>query len=289
MELPIPYAWMMALERPEVPFLLFTEVGRLMDSEYLARFGFLPNAETGYAPGGLSEGWQAPEGLTEVVTDSLNNPDGLPVGFARTEDWANERTGEEVDVLGFTCAACHTGQLNYQGRGIRIEGGPAMTDLGKFRTAVGYALGMTLLPGRFGRFADRVLDPGQDADSLKEAIRGFISAGQRLQRQTADIYPTEEGFSRLDAIGRIGNFVFAEELDPVNFAVSDAPVNFPHIWDTPWLEWVQYNASFSQPMMRNAGEAMGVFASVNFDSIDSDEQLFRSTIAAVDLHEMERK
>src|SRR5690606_25177832 len=47
------------------------------------------------------------------------NPDGLPVGFVK-EYYKGK------DYVGYTCAACHTGQVNYQGQAIRIDGGPAM-------------------------------------------------------------------------------------------------------------------------------------------------------------------
>jgi hypothetical protein len=70
-------------------------------------------------------------------------------------------------------------------------------------------------------------------------------------------------------------------------------VNFPHIWDAPWFDWVQYNASFKQPMMRNVSEAVGVFASVNMQGagsggpIEDDPLLFSSTVDIISLYEME--
>src|SRR6187402_2117117 len=50
------------------------------------------------------------------------NPDGLPVGFVK-ESYKGK------DYVGFTCAACHTGQLNYKGTALRIDGGPALADM----------------------------------------------------------------------------------------------------------------------------------------------------------------
>ncbi len=49
---------------------------------------------------------------------TFSNPDGLPVGFV-----ADNYKGTKY--LGLTCAACHTGQVNYQGTAMRIDGGPA--------------------------------------------------------------------------------------------------------------------------------------------------------------------
>ncbi len=74
-----------------------------------------------------------------------------------------------------------------------------------------------------------------------------------------------EGFSRLDALNRIGNQVFA--LDPHrydNYVNLNAPVKYPHIWTSSWFDWVQYDGSIMEPLVRNAGEAMGVTAEVDF-------------------------
>ena len=36
-----PYEWLMALEQPTIPWLLFTEVGLFSDTAYLDRYGFI--------------------------------------------------------------------------------------------------------------------------------------------------------------------------------------------------------------------------------------------------------
>ena len=43
-----------------------------------------------------------------------------------------------------------------------------------------------------------------------------------------------------------------------NLHANDAPVSFPPVWTVPWLWWAQYDASIEQPLIRNAGEALGV-------------------------------
>jgi mono/diheme cytochrome c family protein len=300
-ELPMPYEWLVNLERPEVAPTIFSEVGLLFAPDYISRFGFLTNPDTSYDYDSLTLHWAEEPGLSTLSLYEENNPDALPIGFTRFEDWVDERTQETVDVMGFSCAACHTGQLNYDGTGIRIEGGPALTDLGKFREAVGVALAMTYyIPTRRARFIERVHGPDatdEQVAELERKMKALISRGKALADYEAanGIYPVVEGFGRLDAVGRIGNFVFGEEITWENLVPADAPVNFPHIWDTPWFDWVQYNASFSQPMMRNAGESMGVFASVNMGDttyFGSGEEVdtilpFQSTINVVNLHEME--
>ena len=51
------------------------------------------------------------------------NPDGLPVGFAKGKD----REGREW--FGFSCAACHTGQISYGPHTIRVDGGTTLADV----------------------------------------------------------------------------------------------------------------------------------------------------------------
>src|SRR3546814_1009796 len=67
---------------------------------------------------------------------TLFNPDALPVGFVK-------ETYQGKDYVGFTCAACHTGQITYKGRAIRIDGGPAMADMVLFLTELTDALMQT--------------------------------------------------------------------------------------------------------------------------------------------------
>ena len=58
--------------------------------------------------------------------------------------------------------------------------------------------------------------------------------------------------------------MFSIDLNkPENYAGSSAPVHYPRIWNTPWFDWVQYNGSIMQPMVRNAGESLGVSAELN--------------------------
>ncbi|WP_374943244.1 di-heme-cytochrome C peroxidase [Sphingomonas sp.] len=261
--LPIPYSWFVALERP-VPSL--TSPGLFSDPAYLDRFGFIPSPR------------------------SDANPAGLPIGFARTSA-IDPTNGQPFDQLGFTCAACHTGRIEYGGTTILIDGGPAMTDVNKFRGALGFALGLTKLsPPRFLRFAARVLGPGRTSVQvarLKVQLDTLVIKAKLLQfsepHQQGNV---EEGYGRLDALNRIGNEVFGSQLgDPRNFAATSAPVAYPHIWDTAWFDWVQYNSSIEQPMVRNAGEAMGVRALVNYDGRAAPR--FTSTIPIDRLHAIE--
>jgi hypothetical protein len=71
--------------------------------------------------------------------------------------------------------------------------------------------------------------------------------------------PTAPGFGRLDAVHRGGNLLLAAPIvEPKNYAPTTAPVSFPALWDTPYFDWVLYNASIRQPMARNVIEALAV-------------------------------
>jgi hypothetical protein len=71
---------------------------------------------------------------------SPENPDALPVGFTRDDGFADPYTGQRNVVVGLTCAACHTGELFYKDKAIRIDAGPSMLNLDKFNRALGFAV-----------------------------------------------------------------------------------------------------------------------------------------------------
>jgi hypothetical protein len=270
----IPYEWFIALEQPVISL---AEFGRLSDPVYLDRFGFIPgNAE--------ASGSDLPVGFAR----------GGPMALASGEAWPNPRTKERMTGLGLTCAACHTGRFTYQGTAVIVDGGPALTNLLKFKEGVGLSLLFTrYVPFRFKRFADRVLGPEagwEQRDALKAQLADVLNqykANKSLEDGVAT-QSVEEGYARLDALNRIGNQVFSIDLkNPKNYAGSSAPVHFPRIWNSPWFDWVQYNAAIEQPMVRNAGEALGVSAALNL--IDPAKGLFSSGAQIKTLVEIEKQ
>lgn len=197
------------------------------------------------------------------------NPAGLPVGFTSHYD---SRFGE--NVLDLTCAACHTGELTVTKKGkrygLRVDGGPAMhaftaMHIGDFGPElIGSLLATYLNPFKFARFAQPVLGTGYPHGRWKlhhdlGTVIGKL-VRQAWSDKTRHLYPTEEGPGRIDALGRIGNTVFGDELTSVNYKISNAPVRYPPLWDIWKFNYVQYNASVRQPMTRNVSESMGVGA-----------------------------
>ena len=103
------------------------------------------------------------------------NPDGLPVGFVK-------ESYKGSDYIGFTCAACHTGQVNYKGTAIRIDGGPAMADMVGFLTALQKSLDITLANGEKNqRFGAKVLELN-NTYSNAEAVQADLQRWARKIR-----------------------------------------------------------------------------------------------------------
>lgn len=194
--------------------------------------------------------------LVDGRTDT--NPDRLPVGFARDVDPVNG------DQLGLTCAACHTGELEYAGTRVRIDGGQSMGDIEQLQNGILASLEATLAEDdKFDRFADAL--GAADRDALRaemEAERDWWAG--RIQRSAG---LTAHGPSRTDAFTIIGNEVLCDLLGvPENCALPFAPTQYPFLWGTPDLEWAQYNSSVHSPIGRNVGEVTGVFAEAHLDA-----------------------
>jgi mono/diheme cytochrome c family protein len=271
-----PYEWFMALEQPTISWLLFTEVGLFSDTAYLDRYGF-------------------------IADTIIPGKKALPIGFAQGGPmldqtgalWKNPRNKQDMTGVGLTCAACHTGSFTYKDTAVVIDGGPALTDLFKMKQGMGVALALTrYLPGRFSRFAERILGPDStidDRETLKNQLDQVIAQYKQVKNLEERVASQSilEGYGRLDALNRIGNQVFSIDLKkPENYAGSSAPVHYPRIWNTPWFDWVQYNGSIMQPMVRNAGESLGVSAELNLT--DPSKDLYKSSVNIKSIDKMEQ-
>ncbi|WP_339543716.1 di-heme-cytochrome C peroxidase [Pseudomonas sp. RA_35y_Pfl2_P32] len=266
------YDWFKALELP------FSEQ-RFAAPQYLARFGFL---------------------VDPAQTATSRNPGNLPVGFAR-----HQNPGGKEEFLDITCAACHTGELRYQGQALRIDGGPAQHVLpssvptlrgGSFGQALVASLASTYYnPWKFERFARNVLGPDYDAGhgQLRKDFKASLDTFLRVAWNDTHrgLYPTEEGPGRTDAFGRIANATFGDAISPDNYRVANAPVDYPQLWDIWTFDWVQWNGSAQQPMARNVGEALGVGATLNFFDANGQplkgDARYPSSVRVRDLHLIE--
>lgn len=196
----LPYDFFLVLEQPGSSALFRTD-------ENIDRYGYLPQRQT------------------------VSNPDGLPAGMVR-DDYQGQA------YMGFTCAACHTTQINYRGSGIRIDGGPAHSDMETFMIDLAAALYATLEDTeKRDRFVTNVLQRGHyhNTDDILADLKKYA---QRIKTYTIINTPrdtqrplTRYGYARLDAFGRIYNRVLehimsaqqmrellAELLSPVELA-----------------------------------------------------------------------
>lgn len=266
------YNWFRALEMP-------WSKQKISDPEVMRRYGFV---------------------VDPVDRQSPRNPDGLPVGFAKAYD-----TGLNEEMLDITCAACHTGQINVTRNGrttaLRIDGGSALhaftnSNIGHFvPTLAGSLLGTLVNPMKFNRFAGAVLGPDHEGGrwALRQQMANVALQFGRMayNEKVHGLVPTEEGYGRTDALARIANTVFGDHIQASNYATGNAPVNYPPVWNIWKFDWVQYNASVSQPMARNIGESMGTGAKYalldRYGKPLPPDQRYRSTAILENLHTIE--
>lgn len=149
---------------------------------------------------------------------SKSNPDALPVGMV-----ADTYLGKRY--MGFTCAACHTSQVNYNGVGIRIDGGPAAADMDTFMNDLEKSLAVARdNPVKHQDFVKGVLERGNYGsskdveDDLKTyaqriATYNFLNQSHKKNQEGKDV-PVAYGYARLDAFGRIYNRVLEHLMNP---------------------------------------------------------------------------
>jgi len=245
----LPYDTLVHLERAE-------DDKALISPENVSRFRLLPQHAT------------------------PNNPDALPVGFARHED-----------KVGLTCAACHTSQINYRGTAMRIDGAPALADIMGFLHAIRGAISATLADeAKLARFAAAQQRGRKGGDleaaraSLKDTLAWFESYEAANQTTTA------EGFGRLDAVGRIVNQAIRFTSGTKHSIAPNAPTSFPLLWDAPRHDYVQWTGFSSNAgagsLGRNAGEVVGVFGHVDVKHYEREDEARRGYPSTIELNHL---
>jgi hypothetical protein len=223
----LPYDWFLALEQPWSEKLF-------RDSAYLESFGYMPDHS------------------------HARNSDGLPVGFAKGKDAGGR------EWFGFSCAACHTGQLTYRGSAVRVDGGTTLADVLKFQSNLALAVRATLdQPKKLARFARRLgTAPEQVEPQLRERW-SQMTAWQSTSRPAHG----NGGYGTWDAVNILMNTVDATALsEPSNNRVPEVPVSYPSIWLTTQLDWLLWNASIQNSMVRAVGEVIIVFGQAKVTS-----------------------
>ena len=245
----------------------------LFDS--MARYGFLPN------PG---------------------NTDNLPVGLHTTGPNGSQ-------LVGVSCAACHTRQLEVSGKTYRVDGGPGFVDFQAFMVDLDKAVGDVLASdAAFAPFAAAVLQSATpaaaDVSRLRQRVEAWYRRYHAFVTATLPSASPERawGPGRLDAVGIIFNRLSGLEvgpppdrLIPENMRLADAPVRYPFLWNSPiqdltdWGGFVM-NGNTLYALARNTGQALafadfvqnnlfGLFytyaTSINFEGLGNIEKVVK--------------
>ena len=221
-----------------------------------------------------------------VLTDPAD-PDGLPIGLARTETPSKtEKEGDRYTGqyhLGGTCALCHTSEIRYAGDTYRVTGGAALLDVDRLLTRLLEPLALLVNDERALRdFADRVsaleAGPGPANDPFMAGLRQRIWRVLEMYTllQTSRHIPhTQEQFGRMAAFDRgqklIPQMLFIKLADldwralrfPLEQTGANAPVSFPPLWDTWRFDYVHYNHSTEHPKARNLLQATALGARID--------------------------
>lgn len=218
------------------------------------------------------------------------NPDGLPIGFVVDKDAV---TGKSY--MGVTCAACHTGKMEFQGKAVLIEGGPAHIDFDGLVLDIAQGLKATLDDEKkFERFAGKVLGAKANPAS-KAALKAEMQpvAAALAERVKVNFPPDPNGYGRIDAFGNILNegTVFAIN-QPDNAKKATAPVSIPVVWDAAQHDILQWNGSAVNaglgPYTRNAGEVVGVFGDLRISQTKVGAATKLRYEHHIDVHGLER-
>jgi hypothetical protein len=219
---------------------------------------------------------------------SKENPEGLPLGFV----------ADQHGYLGFTCAACHTGQIDYQDEtGKRhswiVDGAPGLGNFGRFLEELVAALEATAnTDAKLGRFASKLGKGPGDKQRLQKSLQAEAA---RLGARVAANGP-HPSFGRIDAYGQVYNQVTGLDLGiPKNIEQPDAPASIPYLWNSHSADRVQWNGAAKNtekklgllmgPLARNVVEILGVFGRLEFEEPSLNG--YGSSIDLIGLGELE--
>jgi cytochrome c peroxidase len=227
-----------------------------------------------------------------LIPDSVrgNNPDGLPVGIVKQPITTPIKGWPAGDYVGMSCAACHTGQLKYKGKLIRIEAGNSSTiDLQALTQGLDDALRATLAdPAKFDRLASRL---GASSPDAKDQLRKRVESDSERAHDysaTSAISRFRWGPGRLDALAEIFNRALATLSGiPQNSTIAVAPTKPPFLWNSPHGLWTEWRGTVQDPIKRNVQEAIGVYAAVDLSSKSPADGLFQSAISIPTLKRVE--
>jgi len=256
----IPLAWMRALEEAD-------SEEALLSPDNLTRYGYLQDKASSYNPYGLPVGFVIDHDRSRSADIMCQTLPAICAGRVMRQEW-----------LGLNCSACHTADIRFEGKTVRVEGAPALADFQTMLEDLHAALLATSIDERkLERFATRVLGANH-AGQARKALQAQIAElaayrGKLLAMNRSDV---RYGYGRLDAQGHILNKVaLVGQGGDLHQAVrSNAPASYPHVWNTSQQDKIQWNGIAGEivklpifgkttdigGLVRNVSEVIGVFA-----------------------------
>lgn len=242
----IPYVWFTWLEQVDSTA---DNIRYFRNTEHIARFNYVP------------------------ANTSKKNPAGLPIGFA-----LHYQSDTGLPWLGFTCAACHTTNIEAGNKNLLIEGAPTLANMMKFHQAVVKSLISTRDDkNKLERLAKKVMGEKYDEKhlagfygELNKVIfnrENYLSVNRLGEHYPNDFY----GYGRVDAFGIIQNAGSALAMGKIdNNNEPNAPVSYPFLWGAHQSDYVQWNGALSNeiligPFTRNLGEVVGVDGNLSIE------------------------
>lgn len=250
---------------------------------------------------------------------SADNPYGLPLGFAVDKEeggWTRAMCGifqiacargsMREPWVGMNCSACHTAQISYRDKAVRIDGGPTIADFQTFEETLLAALQATSSSDqKFESFAHAVLSNSystQAANGLRSELNEQIAWMRKVDEKNAT--PLRYGYGRLDAQGHILNKVslVLGVQDQLTDYPSDAPASYPYIWNAPLEDKLQWNGIAENAfkftifgrqhdlgaLVRNTAEVIGVFGQIDVDPTE-DSSGYNSSLRLSRMIDIERQ
>lgn len=235
---------------------------------------------------------------------SGDKPYEWPIGFVRDSVPTGEWRGEWI---GMNCAACHTGEIQYGGERLRIDGGPTLADKTGFLNELDASLKETYEDGlkktrpdgsprdgsKFERYAGHF--PGVTREQLLKRLEATLAVRHAWHQRNdykVNGQATTHGYGRLDAFALIFNAVNAIRGHEQNIYEPNAPVSYPFLWDTHFHDWVQWNGiSPAAPTARNVAQLFGSFGRVQGVSLEdiSKKIPYESSFRLPEQHLLEKQ
>lgn len=240
--------------------------------------------------------------------EGLLSSGGLPLGMVKDTrgeghtPLAKHAQDLTRDYVGFTCAACHTGDLRYNGERFLVHAGQSNIDYERFISDLSVAVSKAVQDPKGTGYVDRMAAKGADE---KTATSRLAAAKQRMDglRERGQVPAGREaGPGRIDAVGHILNEVFGKQYgnpndaahpydpngsDPASTKPIQVPVSVPAVWNAARLQCVQTNCLTSNSLTRNVGEVLGVFGDSETYQDPSGRWRVRSTAKVKNLYALE--